>query len=250
MKSGTPNWAATALAGEWQSGLSPDLTHLDKGIAEIKATNLARHYTRWHGPHLGQMEQQRPDDVFRFLGGQEINSLSSMEVRICKVVKLMSFINDWEVQARGLLEVGVNWGTYPSSANLALWFRDDISDMCTHTADNTHKKVAHHQPGRTATFLCRELVCYIKQRCVDHQGLGRWCSILFYSDPHHRFRLVSAYIMAIRNRVETAQSTNNKHAIFKLMESTYLHHAYSLQTSSCNCKFGNRRATACSYLWI
>jgi hypothetical protein len=26
MKSGVPNWAATALAGEWQSSLSPDLT--------------------------------------------------------------------------------------------------------------------------------------------------------------------------------------------------------------------------------
>ncbi len=69
-KSGVPNWAATALAGEWQSGLSPDLTNLDEGIAEIKATNLLRHYTRWQIPHLGQMVQQQPDGVFRFLGGQ------------------------------------------------------------------------------------------------------------------------------------------------------------------------------------
>ncbi len=67
MKSGISNWAATALVGEWQSGLSPDLTNLDKGIAEIKATNLAKHYTRWHVPRLGQMVQQRPDGLFRFL---------------------------------------------------------------------------------------------------------------------------------------------------------------------------------------
>jgi hypothetical protein len=84
----------------------------------------------------------------------------------------------------------MNWGTYPSWANLALWFRVDIPDMRTHTAHNTQKKVAHLQPGGTAHFLCRELVCYIKQRCVDHQGLGRWCSTLFYLDPHHCFRLV------------------------------------------------------------
>jgi hypothetical protein len=45
MKSGIPNWAATALAGEWQSGLSPDLTNPDGGIAEIEAANQARHYT-------------------------------------------------------------------------------------------------------------------------------------------------------------------------------------------------------------
>jgi hypothetical protein len=55
--SGVPNWATTALTGEWQSGLSLDLTDLDKGIAEIDATNLARHYTRWHVPGLGQMVQ-------------------------------------------------------------------------------------------------------------------------------------------------------------------------------------------------
>ncbi len=28
---------------------------------------------------------------------------------------------------------------------------------------------------------------------MDHQGLGRWCSTLFYLDPHHLFWLVSAY---------------------------------------------------------
>ncbi len=192
MKSGVPNWATTTLAGEWQSGLSPDLTNLDKGIAEIEATNLARHYTRWHVPCLGQMVQQRPDGVFRFLGGQLI-SASSMEVRTRKVVKLTRLINDWEVQTRGLLEVGVNWGTYPSLVNLSWWFRDNIPDMRTHTAHNTHTKVGHHQPSGTATFLSRKLVYYIKQRCADHQGLGRWCSTLFYLDLHHRFGLVSAY---------------------------------------------------------
>ncbi len=87
MKSSVSNCAAAALAGEWQSGLSLDLTNLDKGIAEIKATNLARHYTRWHIPHLGKMEQQQPDSVFRFLGGQ-LNSTSLMEVQTRKVVKL------------------------------------------------------------------------------------------------------------------------------------------------------------------
>jgi hypothetical protein len=69
MKSGVPNWATTAIAGEWESGLLPDLTDLDDGIAEVEAANLARHYTCWHVPCLGNIEQQRPDGVFRFLGG-------------------------------------------------------------------------------------------------------------------------------------------------------------------------------------
>jgi hypothetical protein len=84
MKSGVPNWAATAIAGEWQSSLSPDLTDLNKGIAEIKATNLARHYARWHVPCLGSMKQWWPDGTFRFLGGQ-LYSASSTEVRMRKV---------------------------------------------------------------------------------------------------------------------------------------------------------------------
>jgi hypothetical protein len=157
MKSGVPNWAATAIAGEWQSGLSPDLTNLDEGIAEIKAAILARHYARWHVPCLGSMEQWWPDGTFRFLGGQ-LNSASSTEVRAHKVEDLLWLINDWEVQGGGLSEVGVNWGTYPSLANLALWFKYEIPDMRTHTFHNVHEKVCHHQPGGTATFLCRELV--------------------------------------------------------------------------------------------
>jgi hypothetical protein len=35
----------------------------------------------------------------------------------------------------------------------------------------------------------------MKQRCADHRGLGRWCSTLFYADPHHRFGLILAYNM-------------------------------------------------------
>ncbi len=181
MKFGVKNWLATAIAGEWQSGLLLDLTNLNKVIAEIEATNLARHYACWHIPHLGRMEQQQPDGTFQFLGGQ-LNSAFSTEVCTCKVNKLLWLISDWEVQAGGLSEVGVNWGTYPSSANLALWFWDKIPDICTHTAHNAHEKVAHHQPGRTTTFCC-----------ADHRGLGRWCSTQIYADPHHCFWLVLAY---------------------------------------------------------
>jgi hypothetical protein len=140
MKSGVPNWATTTIAGEWQNGLPPDLTNLDDSIAEIKATNVARHYARWHVPRLRNIEQQRPDGVFRFLGGQ-LNSASSTEVRTRKVDDLQRLINDWEVQGRGLSKVGINWSTYPSSANLASWFKDEILDMRTHTAHNTHEKV-------------------------------------------------------------------------------------------------------------
>ncbi len=56
MRSGVPNWVAMAIAGEWQSGLVPDYTDLDEGIAEIKAANLPRHYEHWHVSCLRHMD--------------------------------------------------------------------------------------------------------------------------------------------------------------------------------------------------
>ncbi len=68
-------------------------------------------------------------------------------------------------------EVGVNWGTFPSSANLASWFREVIQDMHTHTSHNKHDGVAHHQPGGTATFACMELVRYHNQKGDDFSAV-------------------------------------------------------------------------------
>jgi hypothetical protein len=69
MKSGIPNWVATAMAGEWARGLGDDIMDLDRGIAEIEAVNLAKHYKWWHVPWLGHIENPRPDGVFAFWEG-------------------------------------------------------------------------------------------------------------------------------------------------------------------------------------
>jgi hypothetical protein len=92
-----------------------------------------------------------------------------MEVWTCKVVKLTRFINNWGAQAKGLSELGVNWGTYPLSENLALWFRDDIPDMRAHTAHNSHKKVDHRQ----LNFL-------VQGDCLLHSGLYSWMILPTY----------------------------------------------------------------------
>jgi hypothetical protein len=140
MKSGVPNWAATAITGEWQHGLVADLTDLDKGIAEIKASNLAKHYEMWHVPWLGHINLKQPDEVFCILGSQ-FNSASPPEICTGKVKDVLRLINNWEVQAGCLSEVGVNWNTYPLLAKLASWIRDDLPDIHTHTAHNTHEKI-------------------------------------------------------------------------------------------------------------
>ncbi len=80
------------------------------------------------------------------LGGQ-LNSASSL-------ADVVYLINDWEVQAGCLSEVGVNWSSYPFSTNLASWFRNEIPDIKTKTAHNKHKNLAHHQLEGTTTFAC------------------------------------------------------------------------------------------------
>ncbi len=125
------------------------------------------------------------------MGGQ-LNSTSSAEVCLCKVADMVRVLNNWELQGGCLSEVGVNWSAHPSSANLVSWFRDEIPDMRTHTTHNGYEVVGSHQPGGTATFSCGELVHYMKQRCVNNQGLGQWFLTLFYADSNHRC-IVSAY---------------------------------------------------------
>jgi hypothetical protein len=121
-----------------------------------------------------------------------MNSAASTKTRIRKTRDLVRICQEFEVQGGALSEVGVNWSTFPSSANLASWLRDDIPDIRTHEAHNRHKGVAHYQPGGTATFAGGGLVRYMKQKGDVFRSLGRWCSSLFYSDPNHRTRVVAA----------------------------------------------------------
>ena len=70
LKSGILNLVATQLAYGWARQFTPELGDLDDRIAEIEASNLARHYARTHVERLGYLAKPRPDGVFRLLGGQ------------------------------------------------------------------------------------------------------------------------------------------------------------------------------------
>ncbi len=122
-----------------------------------------------------------------------MNSASSSEVRARKMGNIIWLINDWEIQRGCLLEVEIDWSTYGPSANLASWFCLEVQDLCLHTVHNRCKqRVVHHQPGETATFVCKEMAMYVKQTGDDLRGLGRWCSMLLYADKNHRFQIISA----------------------------------------------------------
>ncbi len=192
MRTGIPNLVAMELASTWAQQLNLSLEDLDEHIADIEATNLARHYTQTHVLRLGNMKKMQPEGVFQLLGCQ-MNSVLSTNARLRKMGDIVRLCKEFEIQGGLLSEVGVNWSTFPQSANLASWFRDRIPDIRMHTANNKHEGVAHPQPGGTATFTCGQLVRYVKQKGEDLGCLGQWCSSLIYADPKHHTGIVSAY---------------------------------------------------------
>ena len=105
-KSGIPSWVASAMVEEWYAQEDPGLTDLDAGIAEIEAANLAKHYERWHVPHVGGMATQRRDEAFLIFGGQ-LNSASSTEVRLCKVCELVRIIRLKQIVCQKWASIGV-----------------------------------------------------------------------------------------------------------------------------------------------
>jgi hypothetical protein len=50
-----------------------DIEQSERGRAELEAQ-------QWHVPGLGNMKEERPDGVFRFMGGQ-LNSAATKTVR-------------------------------------------------------------------------------------------------------------------------------------------------------------------------
>jgi stage V sporulation protein SpoVS len=133
------------------------------------------------------MEQTQPDGVVQIMGGQ-LNSASSSEVQARKTGDIIQLMNDWEIQRGCLSEVGIDWSTYGHFANLASWFCLEVQDLCLHTVHNRYEQgVACHQPGGTATYVCKKMARYVKQKGNDFHGLGRWCSMLLYADKTINF---------------------------------------------------------------
>ncbi len=112
-----------------------------------------------------------------------MNSASSSEIRARTMGDIIRLIHDKEIQGGCLLEVGIDWSTHGPSANLASWFHLKVQDLYSYTAHNRYKQgVVHHQPGGMATFVCKEMARFVKQKGNDFRSLGGWCSMLLYAD--------------------------------------------------------------------
>ena len=179
------------MAAEWGEGV--DFAALDPRIVEIEAAWLAKHYERSHVKELGLLTPARPDGVVRWMYVQ-VNSASSDDARLWKTSEIQQLVEEYDVQGVGLVELGFNWSSAPSSADLASWFKN-WKECISATSHNTHESISgvKHQQGGCGLLAFGSLRQYVRKRCPDFRNLGRWCSWLVYDNPNHKTRFVAAY---------------------------------------------------------
>ena len=158
------------------------------------------------------MQQDRPEGVFRLLGGN-LNSASSREVRNRKISDIMRVIETWDVQAGGFSEMGIDWRNVARSKQINSWFCSGTDSYRTSVANNHQEAVptTTRQQGGIALFAGKEVRQYIAKSERDFRGLGRWNSWLIQSDPSHRTRMVVAYQVG-QARQKGIQTIYQQHA--------------------------------------
>ena len=186
---------AEGLAETWAEGAT--LSDIDPKIMEIEATNMAKQWARWHVPELGDLVEERPDGVYRFMLCQ-LNSASTEETKVRKLQEMGELVDKYEVQGLLLGEIGVNWSAFPSSYSLASWIRQDRACVAA-TAHNRHDvlrdgaTLSKHQQGGVGLVAFKELMPCVRKKCQDFRQMGRFLSWVICVNPQHRTRLVVAY---------------------------------------------------------
>ena len=91
---GMPATEALERANTWAQGASLD--DIDPKIMEIEANIMQKQWERWHVPSLGNLTEERPEGVHRFMLCQ-MNSTSSVEVRDMKLHKVDKLVDKYDV---------------------------------------------------------------------------------------------------------------------------------------------------------
>ena len=125
----------------------------------------------------------------------QVNGLAGDRSRLGKVREIWDLAEKFDVDGIVLVEVGVNWKFFGSSARLGSWFESVASrELKATAAFNIHMPaIAAKQQGGTAIILRHGLLQYGKNTTPDSSGLGRWTSWVLSTNPTHRTRVVVAY---------------------------------------------------------
>jgi hypothetical protein len=79
----------------------------DSDIENMERSRAVNEAACWFVPRLGNMTQDRPEEVFQLAGGN-LNSTSSKDVRR-KISDIHCILETWDVQGGGFSEVGIDW---------------------------------------------------------------------------------------------------------------------------------------------
>ncbi len=118
------------------------------------------------------MKEDRPDGVFRLMGGQ-LNSAATTRMKDRRITDLDRIIQKWDVQEGGFSEVGVNWSGLPRTQQLDSWFWASHKEARTSTTHNKNESKSIRQPGGIGLFACKELMQYIRSSSTNTRKLGR-----------------------------------------------------------------------------
>ena len=166
---------------------------VEQEMDDLVAQQIESIRNEWHVPRLGDMKKTRPQGVFRIMSGN-VNNMSMRVNRDGKIARIVGLQEEWDIQAIGLVEVGVDWRKETTPGKLSAWFRSDRDEYKTAYTHNTcDDAIARSQPGGVAMIGCKELRQYIRKATPDFRNLGRWHSWLVGKDPNHCTRIIFAY---------------------------------------------------------
>ena len=165
-------------------------------------------YNKLHVPRIGSIPSPKPHGVFRWMYCQ-VNGLASAAIRNRKIYDTWKLAEEFDVDGIAFVEVGINWRMFKASGRLASWFEPlaDREIRSTESFNLCWPAVATSQPGGTALLIRNGLVEYGRTTAHDGRNLGRWASWVFYTNPDHRTRVVSAYCPGKRK-------TGGPHTVF------------------------------------
>ena len=126
-----------------------DIEDYDSEMEAAVQKNIEDERAQWHIPRLGNMKEDRPDGVFRLMGGQ-LNSAATTRTRDRGITDLDRIIQKWDVQGGGFSEVGVNWSGLPRTQQLDSWFWASHEEVRTSMAHNKNESKSVGQPGGSA----------------------------------------------------------------------------------------------------
>ena len=95
--------------------------------------------------------------------------------RAKKLRDIWDLAENFDVDGIVMVEVGVNWKKFKSSACLGSWFNTlSTREVWATEAFNIHAPAtSRHQQGGTAIVLRHGLLQYARGVTPDHSGLGR-----------------------------------------------------------------------------